>query len=103
MIQRIVCFKFDEDASSEAIRQHMQDFASLKTQIPQIVDYAGGMILDTEESTKDYDSLHRVTFAKQEDIDIYFHHEAHQTFMERNKPIWENVIVFDAEIEIGIE
>jgi len=103
MIQRIVCFKFIEGARAELIEQHFADFAGLKAQIPQIVDYAGGRMLDTDESSKDYDSLHRVTFAEQADIDVYFHHAAHQAFIERNKGIWDKVIVFDAVVEAGIE
>ena len=86
--QRIVCFKFEPNASPESIQRHMDAFQALKGEIPQIVSYNGGRTVHLEDGTlPEYDSRHHVTFESQEDIAIYFHHPAHQRFIEENKGI----------------
>lgn len=97
MIQHFVCFKFKEGASAEAIQQHLAMFAALKAKIPQIVDYAGGPTVSSEE--RKFDTAHNVIFASLDDLNIYQPHEAHQQFIEANKAIWDEVLVVDSEIQ----
>ena len=98
-IQRIVCFKFKAGVSSEAVEQHMQDFAGMKTAIVQIQEYRGGMTKPGDfNSPPEFDVMHYMTFASMEDIDIYFPHPAHQAFISRNKESWEKVLVLNSEI-----
>ena len=101
MYQRFVCFKFNENTPPEAIRQHLDMFAALKDTIPQIVSYIGGKSFPGGEGTGRYDTAHYVTYATKEDIDTYFHHAAHQEFIEANKAYWEDVLVVDSEIIAG--
>jgi hypothetical protein len=98
-IQRIVAFKFKEDASEAAIQQHMDYFASLKDSIPQILSYRAGSTFPVDyENTGDFDVLHYSTFSSEEAIEEYFNHPAHQRFIQANKDIWENVIVLNSEV-----
>ena len=98
--QRIVCFKFKKDASAQAIQTHMDSFKALKNQIPQIVAYSGGRATAGDHNRPpDYDTLHYLIFASPADIDIYFHHEAHQRFIEQNKAIWDRVFVLNSTID----
>lgn len=97
MFQWFVCFKFKEGTPQAAIDQHMAMFAALKDAIPQIVAYAGGICVEVEQPCQ-YDSAHYVTYATKSDIDIYFHHAAHQAFIEANKAHWDSVLVIDSEI-----
>lgn len=98
-IQRIVAFKFKEDASEEAIQKHMDYFASLQDSIPQILSYRAGTTFPAEyENTGDYDVLHYSTFESEEAIEAYFNHPAHQRFIEANKDIWTNVIVLNSQV-----
>jgi len=97
-IQRIVCFKFNPDASEVARQQHMQDFAGMQPAIPQILEYRGGRTRPGDfNRPPDYDAMHYLTFASMEDIDIYFHHEAHQRFIQRNRDAWASVLVLNSE------
>ena len=98
-IQRIVCFKFKADTSQEDKDRHMADFAALKAAIPQILSYSGGFALagDVGEPP-DYDTLHYLTFDSLDDVDLYFHHEAHQKFIAANKQSWDGVFVLAAEL-----
>jgi hypothetical protein len=99
-IQRIVCFKFKEGTSEEAIEQHMADFAAMKGAIEQIKEYRGGRTRPGDHNQPpDYDSMHYLVYDSMEDIEIYIPHEAHQHFIARNREIWERVLVLNAEIE----
>ena len=100
MYQRIVCFKFKPNTDEAAIHKHMRDFANLETQIPQIVSYRGGPVIhEANDPQSGYDSMHYMTFAREEDIVAYFHHEAHQHFIRENQAIWDSVIVISSAIE----
>lgn len=100
MFQRVVCFKFKSDTDAAAIRNHMSDFANLETQIPQIVSYRGGPVVhEANDAQSGYDSMHYMTFASEDDIVAYFHHDAHQHFIRENKAIWDGVMVISSAIE----
>lgn len=99
-IQRIVAFKFNEDASQEEIQQHMDHFAALKDSIPQILSYRAGQTFPADyEGTGDYDVLHYSTFESEESIEEYFNHPAHQRFIAANQAIWANVIVLNSHVQ----
>ena len=95
MYQRFVCFKFKENTSSEAVKQHLEMFAALKDAIPQIVSCSSGKTFDGGAGEEKFDIAHYLTYKSQADIDIYFHHEAHQVFIEANKANWDNVLVVE--------
>lgn len=99
-IQRIVCFKFIEGASEEAIRQHMAEFAAMQQAIPQIREYRGGLTKPGDHNQPpSYDAMHYLTFDSMADIDIYSPHEAHQNFIAHNRQIWADVLALNGEIE----
>lgn len=98
-IQRVVAFKFKEDASEEAIQAHMKYFESLQDSIPQILSYRAGETFPAAyENTGDYDVLHYTTFESEKAIEEYFNHPAHQRFIEVNKDSWANVIVLNSQV-----
>ncbi|MFN2133364.1 MAG: Dabb family protein [Anaerolineae bacterium] len=96
--QRIVCFKFIAEATPEQVQAHMDDFAALRDAVPGITEYRAGPVMPEGVEPK-YDSLHYLVFAREEDIQRYFNHRAHQQFIQRNRPIWEDVLVLNAPIE----
>ena len=98
MYQRFVCFKFKENTPPDAITQHMDMFAALKNVIPQIVNYVGGTTFIEGEGNERFDTAHYVTYKSKDDIDLYFHHPAHQKFITVNQNHWENVLAVDSEI-----
>jgi hypothetical protein len=99
MYQRIVCFKFKADASVVAINQFMAAFKALEAAIPQIETYHGGRVLVENGQDPQYDSMHYLTFATREDIEVYYHHSAHQTFVQKYSDLWERVLVLNAPVE----
>jgi len=100
MFKHIVCFKFKAGISAEAKQKHISYFAALKDSIPEIVAYEGGDAQKvTYENTADYDYVHIVTLKSKEDSEKYFHHPAHQRFIQANKESWSNVFVINTETE----
>jgi len=99
-VQRIVCFKFTDTATSPEKAKHMADFAALASEVPQIASYRGGFATSGDNGAPpDYDTLHYLTFANHDDVDAYYHHPAHQAFIEANKHAWADVLVLNAEID----
>lgn len=99
-IQRIVCFKFKPGATEDAIRQHMADFAAIQPACPQVREYRGGRTQPGDDNAPpDFDVMHYLTFDTLDDIELYRPHPAHQHFIERNRHIWEKVLVLNSEIE----
>jgi hypothetical protein len=98
MYQRFVCFKFKESTPHDAVKRHMDMFAALKNAIPQIVNYVGGKTFVGGEGDGKFDTAHYVTFKSKDDLDLYFHHPAHQEFIVVNQDYWEDVLVVDSEI-----
>jgi hypothetical protein len=76
-------------------------FAVLKDTIPQIVSYSDGITFTGGEGASKFDTAHYVTYQTKEDIDIYFHHPAHQEFIQDNKAHWKDVLVIDSQIAVG--
>ena len=100
-IQRIVCFKFKQGVSEEAIARHMTDFAAMQAAIPQIRDYRGGRTCPGDNNrAPDFDAMHYLIFDNMDDIEIYRPHPAHQNFISRNRESWEQVLVLNATIDL---
>jgi len=98
--QRIVCFKFKTDASSDAIAKHMRDFARLKKEIPLIVSYTAGKTLTGDKgAAPEYDVMHYLTFKSEPDIETYFGHPKHKQFIQENKASWDKVLVSNANTD----
>jgi hypothetical protein len=96
--QRIVCFKFTSAATPEQIQAHMDSFAALRDVVPGITEYRAGHVMP-EGTAPRYDSLHYLVFGREEEIQRYFNHPAHQQFIQRNRSIWEDVLVLNAPME----
>ena len=97
-VQHMVCFKFKDGVTEAQKEQHMADFAALKDSIPEIKSYSGAYSFEVSyEKTADYDCMHIAGFDSEEDLETYFHHPAHQRFIERNKDAWGDVIVVNSK------
>lgn len=98
--QRIVCFKFKAGISNDAKAQHMNAFASLVKEVPQVLSYRAGKTVKGESKTEpEYDVIHYLTFEKEQDILQYDVHPAHKKFVDANKNSWEKVMALNGAIE----
>ncbi|GAB3324947.1 hypothetical protein GCM10027299_22570 [Larkinella ripae] len=97
--QQIVCFKFKEGTKTEAIEQHMREFAALKHEIPQIISYTSGKTLQTAGgNSSEYDVMHYLTFQTEADIETFKKNEKQRAFIKNNQGSWEKVFIINSEI-----
>jgi hypothetical protein len=99
-IQRIVCFKFKKSAAVTERARHMADFRALKKKIPQILSYSAGKTIAGEKGDlPDYDVMHYLTYANPEEVAVYVDHPAHKDFVDRNRSLWDKVLVIASELD----
>ncbi|UTA69503.1 Dabb family protein [Emticicia sp. 21SJ11W-3] len=97
--QRIVCFKFKQGTSQEAIKQHMQQFQELKRDLPEIVSYSAGNTLSEKGENADYDVLHYLTFRTDGEMEKFRESAQYKAFEKSNEANWEKVLVINSEIK----
>ena len=95
----VVCIKFKADTPAAEIEKHMQEFANLRRQIPAIVGYAGGKVVEKGNPGQDFDVIHYLTFRNEEGIATYDQHPQHAEFVKNNSPYWEKVLELNSEID----
>lgn len=98
-MQRIVCIKFKANTPAAEIDKHMKEFANLRRQIPAIVGYTGGKVLDNKKAAQDFDVVHYLTFRNEAGIETYNKHLKHKEFIENNSPYWDKVLEVNSDIE----
>lgn len=97
--QRIVCFKFKQGTSEEAIKQHLLEFQELKREIPEIVSYSAGNTLSEKGKNAEYDVLHYLTFRTDSEMDKFRESAQYHAFEKSNSANWEKVLVINSEIK----
>ncbi len=96
--QQIVCVKFKNGVESAAVEQHMNGFAALKHEIPQVVGYTSGRTILPNQAVADYDVVHYLTFQSEADIKLFENSAAYKQFVSENKGIWEKTLIVNADI-----
>ncbi len=100
-VNHVVFFKFKEKAKLEEIDQHMKMFQQLSKTISGIIDYSAGKTFKVGyEPTADYDCMHCVTFESEKTLEKYYFHEKHREFINKNKHMWDDVLVLNSYIEL---
>ena len=96
--QQIVCVKFKNGVENAAVEQHMNGFAALKHEIPQVVGYTSGKTILPNGAVSDYDVVHYLTFQSEADIKIFENSAAYKQFVAGNKGVWEKTLIVNADI-----
>ena len=96
--QQIVCIKFEKGVENTAIEQHMNGFARLKHEIPQIVGYTSGKTIRPNQVVADYDVVHYLTFQTEADIHLFEQSPAYKEFIAQNEGVWEKTLTVNADI-----
>lgn len=94
--RHVVLFKFREDLSEETVRKIETEFRSLCMGLPFIIGFEWGRNSSPENLNNGLTHCFLVTFANEQDRDIYLPHPAHvefcKTYLDGNL---ENVCVVD--------
>ncbi|MVM28609.1 Dabb family protein [Spirosoma sp. HMF4905] len=96
--QQVVCVKFKKGVESAAVEQHMNGFAALKHEIPQVVNYTSGKTILPNQAVSDYDVVHYLTFQSEADIKAFENSPAYKQFVAQNQGIWEKTLIVNADI-----
>lgn len=96
--QQIVCVKFKKGVESAAVEQHMNTFAALKHEIPQIVGYTSGKTILPNQAVADYDVVHYLTFQSEADLKAFEQSAAYKQFVAQNQGVWDKTLVVNADI-----
>ncbi|KAI8974738.1 stress responsive A/B barrel domain-containing protein [Pilobolus umbonatus] len=92
----IVIVKFKPSVSDEIKKQTLVDVVALKNKIPEIqIATAGKTFTDRSQG---YEWGWVVELEKKEDLPIYTQHKAHQEFVQKYKPLFEDLIALDYEV-----
>jgi multidrug efflux pump subunit AcrB len=97
--QRIVCFKFKEGTSTEAIKKHMAGFQDLKRELPEIASYSAGETFNESGSKAEYDVMHYLTFRTDAEVEKFRQSTEYQSFSKANEANWDKVLVINSEIK----
>jgi multidrug efflux pump subunit AcrB len=97
--QRIVCFKFKQGTSAEAIKKHMDGFQDLKRELPEIASYSAGKTFNEENTKAEYDVMHYLTFRTDAEVEKFRESAQYQSFEKANGENWEKVLVINSEIK----
>ena len=96
--QQVVCIKFKKGVETGAVEQHMNGFAALKHEIPQIVGYTSGKTILPNQAIADYDVVHYLTFQTEADIHTFEQSAAYKSFIAQNKGVWDKTLIVNADI-----
>lgn len=95
VLRHVVVFKFNDDASEEAIETVNVAFEALQKAIPQIKDFEWGLNNSPEGLDQDFTHVYTVTFHSEKDREIYLPHPAHKAFVESIGLVVEKAFVVD--------
>ena len=94
-LRHVVLFKFKDGTSQADIKKVVDAFAALPSKIPQIADFEYGTDVSVENKSQGFTHCFLVTFANENDRDIYLPHPAHKAFGKIVGPHLDKVLVFD--------
>jgi hypothetical protein len=100
MLSHVVCFKL-KDASPAAIERQLAACREYLTNHPGTVFFAAGTRtpdLSREVNDRDFDVKINVVFKNRAAHDQYQVAQRHLDFIEKSRPNWTKVRVFDADV-----
>lgn len=95
VLRHVVLFKFKEGTTANQLHKYETAFGALKNKIPQIVSFEWGLNNSPEGLEKGFTHCFFMTFASEEDREIYLPHPDHQAFVSLIGPSVEDVLVVD--------
>lgn len=95
LLRHVVLFKFNDEATPEIVTEIEESFAGLADKIPAIHSFEWGINNSPEGLSKGLTHCFLVTFASEEDRQIYLPHPDHQDFVKFIGPYVDDVTVVD--------
>ena len=93
--RHVVAFKFKDTTTEAQIKQIVEDFGTLQTDIKEIIAYEHGINVSPEGLDQGFTHVFLVTFKDKAGLDVYLPHPAHKAFVEKLLPLLEEPFVVD--------
>jgi len=94
-LRHVVFFKFKPGTDDAKLKEIVDAFRALPSQIDTIQDFEWGTDVGVENLSKGFTHCFLVTFADEKGRDVYLPHPAHQAFVALLKPHLDDVCVVD--------
>jgi hypothetical protein len=94
-LRHVVLFAFKDSATVAQIDAVVSDFGTLKDRIPGITAYEWGTNVSPEGLNQGFTHCFTLSFAREEDRNIYLLHAAHQAFVDTLGAVLEKSLVVD--------
>lgn len=95
VLRHVVVFKYKDEATEEDVNKVTEAFKALPNEIPEIIDFEWGTNNSPENLNDEFTHCYLLTFASEEDRDVYLPHPAHKAFGDVLKPYLDKVFVID--------
>ena len=95
-LRHLVLVKFNDNTSAADIKRLEDEFRTMATvKIPQVKEYEWGINVGKENLDHGYTHCFVLTFASEEDRNIYLDHKDHMAFVNSSKPHMAAITVLD--------
>jgi len=94
-LRHVVLFQFKADATPEQVQEVVTAFDALPTRIREIQSFERGTNVSPENLAQGFTHCFFVTFASEQDRDVYLKHAVHEDFVKLAIPRIEEALVVD--------
>lgn len=95
MLRHVVLFKFKDDASPDQVKKVEDAFRELPSKIKEVKDFEWGTNNSPEGLSEGLTHCFFVSFASEQDREVYLPHPDHKAFVELLQPVLERAVVVD--------
>lgn len=95
LIRHVVLFQWKADTPPAKVAEIENAFRTLPNKTDAIADFEWGTDMSVEGLAQGFTHCFFVSFASEEDREIYLPHPDHQAFVDLMKPHMEKVLVID--------
>lgn len=95
VLKHVVAFHFKDNVTDSQKQEAIKIFKELEEKIPEIKKFEGGENLSDAGLNKNFSHWYVLSFENEEARDVYLPHPSHQEVVDKNKPLFEEVLVAD--------
>jgi hypothetical protein len=95
MLRHLVLFNWKPETPAHKIREIEEALCALPAIIPEIAGFEWGTDISVQGFDRGYTHCFVVSFASEEDRDVYLPHPDHAAFIALSRPHVEKILVLD--------
>lgn len=95
VLKHVVSLQFKDEVPEEKRAEAIRIFRELKDEIPEIKKFEGGKNISGTGANQRFTHCFVLTFDSEAARDIYLPHPAHMAVVEKNKPLFSDLLVVD--------